>query len=63
MGALMLSRLDGTHERSIAPVELCHNEVLLLLRPVVLVIPAAGGFRFAYSRGEGVSNWLVYKGP
>lgn len=34
MGALMLSRLDGTHERSIAPVELCHNEMLLPPRPV-----------------------------
>jgi hypothetical protein len=31
----MLSRLDGTHERSIAFVELRHNEVLLPLRPVV----------------------------
>ena len=30
----MLSKLDGTHERSIAPVELCHDEVLLPLRPV-----------------------------
>ena len=30
----MLSRPDGTHEWSIAPVELCHNEVLLPLRPV-----------------------------
>jgi hypothetical protein len=59
----MLSKLDDTHERSIAPVELRHNEVLLPLRLVVLVIPAAGGFRYAYSRGEGVSNWLVYKGP
>jgi hypothetical protein len=34
MGALVLSRLDGTHEQSIASVELCHNEVLLPLRPV-----------------------------
>jgi hypothetical protein len=34
MGALVLSRLDGTHERSIAPVGLCHDEVLLPLRPV-----------------------------
>jgi hypothetical protein len=30
----MFSRLDGTHERSIAPVELRHDEVLLPLRPV-----------------------------
>jgi hypothetical protein len=29
----MLSRLDGTHERSIAPVELRHDEMLLPLRP------------------------------
>ena len=34
MGALVLSRLDGTHERSIAPVELRHAEVLLPLRLV-----------------------------
>jgi hypothetical protein len=34
VGALMLSKLDGTHERSIAPVELRHDEVLLPLRPV-----------------------------
>jgi hypothetical protein len=30
----MLSRLDGTHKRSIASVELCYNEMLLPLRPV-----------------------------
>jgi hypothetical protein len=30
--ALMLSRLDGTHERSIAPVELRYDEMLLPLR-------------------------------
>jgi hypothetical protein len=30
----MLSRVDGTHEWSIAPVELRHDEVLLPLRPV-----------------------------
>jgi hypothetical protein len=30
----MLSRLDGTHERSIAPVQLRYDEMLLLLRPV-----------------------------
>jgi hypothetical protein len=29
----MLSRLDGTHERSIAPVKLRYDE-MLLLRPV-----------------------------
>ena len=30
----MLSRLDGTHERSIAFVELRHDKVLLQQRPV-----------------------------
>ena len=30
----MLSWLDGTHERSIALVELRYNEMLLPLRPV-----------------------------
>jgi hypothetical protein len=30
----MLSKLDGTHERSIAPVEPRHNKVLLPLRLV-----------------------------
>jgi hypothetical protein len=30
----MLSRLDGTHERRIALVELRHDEMLLPLRPV-----------------------------
>jgi hypothetical protein len=30
----MLSRLDDSHERSIAPVELHYNEMLLPLRPV-----------------------------
>jgi hypothetical protein len=34
MGALMLSRLDGTYERSIALVELRRDERLLPLRPV-----------------------------
>ena len=32
--ALMLSRLDGTHERRIALVELRHDEMLLPLRRV-----------------------------
>jgi hypothetical protein len=30
----MLSKLDGTHERSIALVDLRRNEMLLPLRPV-----------------------------
>ena len=30
----MLSRLDDSHERSIAPVELHYDEMLLPLRPV-----------------------------
>jgi len=34
MRALMPSRLDGTHERSIAPVKLRYDEMLLPLRPV-----------------------------
>jgi hypothetical protein len=33
MGALMLSRLDGTHERNIALVEPRRDERLLPLRP------------------------------
>jgi hypothetical protein len=32
--ALMLNRLDGTYKRSIALVELRHDEMLLPLRPV-----------------------------
>jgi hypothetical protein len=42
---------------------ICNNHPANCAVRVVLVIPAAGVFRFAYSRGEGVSNWLVYKGP
>jgi hypothetical protein len=34
MRALMLSRLNGTHNRSIAAVQLRYNEMLLPLRPV-----------------------------
>jgi hypothetical protein len=34
MGALMLSRFDGTHERSIALAEPRHDEMLLPLRLV-----------------------------
>ena len=34
MRALMLSRLDDMHERSIAPVKLRYDEMLLPLRPV-----------------------------
>jgi hypothetical protein len=38
----MLSRLDGTHERSIAPVELRYDEVLLPLRSVAGHTPEYG---------------------
>jgi hypothetical protein len=34
MGALMLSRFDGTHPRSIPLAELRYDEMLLPLRPV-----------------------------
>jgi hypothetical protein len=34
MRALMLIRLDSTHEQSIAPVQLRYDEMLLPLRPV-----------------------------